>query len=171
MSMRSADYIGNQTGGYQIAGKWEQELLISGFDDNSFHLSMNGGFNPKKSPQRIDVHMGAQSRWFRGKNGPIESGTVTVNDYVDIDTASKLEAWEDEHEDPNTGNIKAAANYKRTSTVIRHAPEGTGLADREWQLFGCGIDGGLDAGEWTFEDNAQVQISFSMAYDSYKRSV
>jgi hypothetical protein len=74
-----------------------------------------------------------EKRKFAG-NPEFDDLSVSFQDYVDLNTAQTLLAWDQLVYDPNAGTIGLKANYARTGLVQMFAPDGS--FTRQYHLIG-----------------------------------
>lgn len=133
ITVLGANHLASQ--GWELQRKNTFEIIISGIDNTERLLTMSvvGGDLPSESNQVIEVRYGNSSVKIAGPYS-INSGTLTLRDFLEKDTEAMVEKWRGQVYDKRTQGINFAFNYWKTARVIQAAPDGTHI--REWKLHG-----------------------------------
>lgn len=133
-------------------GDADQSALIS-LASESFNL-------PTETSGVVEMHWLNESRKVAGKT-VFEDITLTLKDFVDVNTHQACLGWRREVYNPVNGAVGLAANYKKQATVEVFAPNG-GLM-RRWLLIGC-WPMSLNAGsvDHSSEDYNRIEMSLSV---------
>lgn len=91
-----------------------------------------------------------------------DSGDITVDDVVGMDTKSILMAWQALAYNVHTRKGGRMKDYKKTCTLIEYTQDFEQV--RSWTLHGCWISK-ISEGEFDKENDGKRQISATIEYD------
>lgn len=90
------------------------------------------------------------------------SGNITIDDVVGMDTKSVLMAWQALAYNVHTRKGGRMKDYKKNCTLIEYTQDYEQI--RQWDLFGCWISE-LSEGEFDKEQDGKRQITAKLEYD------
>lgn len=120
--------------------------------------------------EAITVNYGNNAIKFAGKPS-LNSISVTINDFIGLETERILEAWSSLVYNKNTQTVGKASAYKKRGYLIEYSPDYE--IAKVWQLEGC-WPGTITYGGYAQENSGQRQITmdlnidFALALDSSK---
>lgn len=120
--------------------------------------------------EAITVNYGNNAIKFAGKPS-LNSISVTINDFIGLETERILEAWSSLVYNKNTQTVGKASVYKKRGYLIEYSPDYE--IAKVWQLEGC-WPGTITYGGYAQENSGQRQITmdlnidFALALDSSK---
>jgi hypothetical protein len=91
-----------------------------------------------------------------------DSGDITVDDVVGLDTKSILMAWQALAYNVYTRKGGRMKDYKKNATLIEYTQDYEQI--RYWTLYGCFITG-IDEGEFDRENDGKRQLTVTISYD------
>lgn len=91
-----------------------------------------------------------------------ESGNITVDDVVGMDTKSILMAWQALAYNVHTRKGGRMKDYKKNATLIEYTQDFEQV--RSWTLHGCWISN-ISEGEFDKENDGKRQITAKIEYD------
>lgn len=91
-----------------------------------------------------------------------DSGDITVDDVVGMDTKSILMAWQALAYNVHTRKGGRMKDYKKTATLIEYTQDFEQI--RSWTLYGCWVSK-ISEGEFDKENDGKRQISATIEYD------
>ena len=89
-------------------------------------------------------------------------GTITVADYVGLDTKSLLMSWLYKAYNPHTRKGGRMKDYKKTCTLLEYTQDYQLI--RYWTLEGCFITG-IEEGDFDRENDEVRQLTVSISFD------
>ncbi len=144
------DELVSSTGSYKYTGCGKAITLS---------VATAGDLN--QSIDAIPVSYGNNAIKFAGKP-TLNSISISVNDFIGLDTERILEAWSALVYNKNTQNIGKATDYKRRAYLIEYSPDYE--VCKIWQLEGC-WPGSITYGGYAQDNNNIRQISFDLHID------
>ena len=120
--------------------------------------------------EAIAVNYGNNAIKFAGKP-TLNSISLTINDFIGLETERILEAWSSLVYNKNTQKVGRATAYKKRAYLVEYSPDYE--IAKVWQLEGC-WPGTITYGGYAQENNGQRQINmdlnvdFALALDSEK---
>lgn len=118
---------------------------------------------PSFQQQPIEVRLGNTSVKTAG-TPTFSDTTITLHDFVGIETYNVLYAWQSLSFNIKTGRVGLASDYKKTAYMIEYATDFSKVV-RVWKLYGVWITN-LSKDEFDISSNAQeVKINCSLSYD------
>jgi hypothetical protein len=135
----------------------------SGTNDNQKLLALNvvKAFVPHFSLEVLEYKRGNEKVKFAGTPS-YESGSLTVDDVVGIDTKNILLAWQAQAYDVHTGKGGRMKHYKKNCTLIEYTQDYEQI--RKWDLRGCWISA-LSEDDFDKENDGKRQITVTIEYD------
>lgn len=124
-------------------------------------LSVSSVGNLNQSIDALPVSYGNNAIKFAGKP-TLNSISISVNDFIGLNTERILEAWSALVYNKNTQNIGRATAYKRRGYLIEYSPDYE--ICKIWQLEGC-WPGSIDYGGYAQDGGNMRQISFDLHID------
>ena len=91
-----------------------------------------------------------------------ESGSLTVDDVVGMDTKSILMAWQALAYNVHTRKGGRMKDYKKTATLVEYSQDFEQI--RSWTIYGCWISS-ISEGEFDKENDGKRQITAKLEYD------
>lgn len=91
-----------------------------------------------------------------------QTGSITVDDVVGLDTKSILMAWQALAYNVYTRKGGRMKDYKKNATLIEYTQDFEQV--RSWTLYGCWISG-ISEGEFDKENDGKRQITADIQYD------
>lgn len=91
-----------------------------------------------------------------------QTGSITVDDVVGLDTKSILMAWQALAYNVYTRKGGRMKDYKKNATLIEYTQDFEQI--RSWTLYGCWISG-ISEGEFDKENDGKRQITADIQYD------
>jgi hypothetical protein len=115
-------------------------------------------------------HFGVEVLRYRRGNDEVtfagvptyESGSITVDDVVGVDTKSILMAWQALTYNVYTRKGGRMKDYKKNCTLVEYTQDFEQV--RSWTLYGCWISK-LSEGEFDKENDGKRQITAELQYD------
>lgn len=90
-------------------------------------------------------------------------GSLTVRDWIGVDTKGILMAWQHLAYDVNTDKVGILSDYKKNATLIEYSPDKQVV--RSWTLYGCWINS-IDEDAYSHQNNQdQREIRATIQYD------
>lgn len=119
---------------------------------------------PHFSLQVLEYKRGNDTVKFAGVP-EFQTGSITVDDVVGLDTKSILMAWQALAYNVYTrkgGRMGGKDGYKKNCTLIEYTQDFEQV--RSWTLYGCWISG-ISEGEFDKENDGKRQITADIQYD------
>lgn len=91
-----------------------------------------------------------------------QTGSITVDDVVGMDTKSILMAWQGLAYNVYTRKGGRMKDYKKNATLIEYTQDFEQV--RKWNIYGCWISG-ISEGEFDKENDGKRQITADIQYD------
>lgn len=134
-----------------------------GQDDSQKILALNVVKTsvPHFSVEVLEYTRGNEKVKFAGKP-TFESGSLTVDDVVGLDTKAILMAWQAQAYNVHTGKGGRMKDYKKTCTLIEYTQDYEQV--RKWELRGCWISA-LSEDDFDRENDGKRQITVTLEYD------
>lgn len=95
------------------------------------------------------------------------SGSMTLNDYIGLEVAGKIAAWQNLVYDPETEEVGLATSYKKRIILREMSPSYEII--RKWEIIGA-FPTSVDLGDFNNSDNSVRKITVALEYD-YARLV
>jgi len=128
-------------------------------EDITLSVASYGGPSVTISP--ITVSYGNSKVKFAGVPDFGET-SLTINDFIGMDTEQILYAWFKLGYDTRTQKIGRQKNYKKTAYLIEYSPDGA--IYRQWKLTGCWLSN-FSTGDFNQEGGSVRQLSATLQYD------
>lgn len=128
-------------------------------------LSIKSAFSPKTNISVLEVPYGNTKTKFAGVPS-YDNGTITWNDYYDLDTELILKAWQAAAFDDATGAVGDASNYKRTAYLTMFSP--SGRKARRWKLYNCWVSD-VNGDDFSNENNNVRGLAATFVFDKAVR--
>ena len=141
---------------------WSLEFPVEMGIDERFEVE---AARPKVTNEAKEVKYKNLSFWYKGKT-KTEPINVTFRDAIGASIYDKLEQWQREHTDMETGKGGYAALYKKTLILNMEDPEGGVI--QKFRLFGCFIQN-LDGGDLSQESDDIANVKLQIYYDKYRK--
>lgn len=109
----------------------------------------------------IPVNYGNNAIKFAGKP-TLNSISITINDFIGLETERILEAWSSKVYNKNTQTVGRATAYKKRGYLIEYSPDYE--IAKVWQLEGC-WPGTITYGGYAQDNSAQRQITMDLNVD------
>jgi hypothetical protein len=153
----------NSINGLPSAYADKAALPIEGSNTQQKLLALNvvKAFVPHFSLEVLEYKRGNEKVKFAGTPS-YESGSLTVDDVVGIDTKNILLAWQAQAYDVHTGKGGRMKHYKKNCTLIEYTQDYEQV--RQWDLRGCWISA-LSEDDFDKENDGKRQISVTIEYD------
>lgn len=159
----AADHIAAEAGTFepQRQNNFSIEIALEEADKDLIIMGLQGVPLPNESNDEIEIQYQNEKRYVAGPY-TVDSTTLSIRDFVDMDTRGALMRWRKKVYDPATGQMGLAKNYKKTANIIMTAPDGS--EERVCKLKGCwpqAVTGGnlsMDAGD-------QVLVEVTLRFD------
>lgn len=121
-------------------------------------------FNPPSfSQQPIEVRMGNTVVKTAG-TPTFSDGTLTLHDFVGVETYNVLYAWQALSFNIKTGRVGLAQDYKKTAYLLEYTTDFSKVV-RVWKLYGVWV-ANLSKDSFNNAENAsEVKIQCSISYD------
>jgi len=162
----SADHIAAAGGGFQpqLKSNFTLRMTPPGDANNAqvIELSLKTFPFPHMVTENPAINYMNGQRKYPGRT-TYPDAPLVVNDYVDQQTASVLEAWHNLVYNPVTGATGLCAIIKRQATLILFAPDGS--TERKWRLLGV-FPKEFDMGAGSMDDATANQITATLSIDS-----
>jgi len=123
---QAADHIAAEAGTFepQRANNFSIEIPLSGADKDLIIMGLEGFSLPQQKNETVTLSYQNEQRKVAGQVS-VDEATLTMKDFVDVDTRGAVLRWRKQVYDPQTGKIGLAKNYKKTGHVVMTAPDGT----------------------------------------------
>ena len=180
----SAQHISTNLASYEAARTGFFSLIVDDID-NIINAAYKGDRNDATANDKIAraqetlklnvvkapvPHFGVQVLEYKRGNDTVkfagvpeyETGSITVDDVVGLDTKSILMAWQALTYDVYTRKGGRMKDYKKTCTLIEYTQDFEQV--RSWTLHGCWISK-ISEGEFDKENDGKRQISAEIQYD------
>jgi len=159
----SADHIAAEAGSFepQRSNNFSFEVALSGADRDIIVMSLQATTIPGEKNDEIALNYQNEVRYVAGKY-TVDAGSVTLRDYVDVDTRGAVLRWRLQVYDPATGKIGLAKDYKKTAYIVMTAPDGSGV--RVAKMKGCWPTG-IGAANLSMEQAGEVLIEVPLRFD------
>lgn len=149
---QSADHIAAEAGAFEPQRKnnFAIEIPLPNADKDLVLVALQGFSLPKQGNDVVELQYQNEKRKVAGQVS-VDESTLTLKDYVDVDTRGAILRWRKQVYDPQTGKVGLAKNYKKTVHVVMTAPDGT--SQRVAKLVGAWpsadptIDLAMDGGD------------------------
>lgn len=124
-------------------------------------MSVSQASIPHFSQQPIEIKRGNSSLKYAGVP-QFTDGSLTLNDYIGIDTKAVLMAWQNLSYNVKTEKVGLASDYKKTAHLIEYTPDLQKV--RTWTLYGCWV-AGISEQDYSSDDNSKHNITVNICYD------
>jgi hypothetical protein len=139
----------------------EINLTEYGLDGNNITLAVDNFSGISNSNDEVELYFMNERRYVAGQ-AQFDAGTLTVKDFVDVETHRTLASWRNRVYDPGTGKVGWAAQYKKDANLVMVAPDGEG--DRWWTLVGCWPQQ-VNYGAFDYNGSDPVRMECTLRYD------
>ena len=180
----SAQHISTNLANYEAARTGFFSLIVDDID-NIISAAYSGdpaaaadGDKIKKAQEYLKLnvvkapvpHFGLEVLKYKRGNDTVtfagtpefESGSITVDDVVGLDTKSILMAWQALAYNVHTRKGGRMKDYKKTATLIEYTQDFEQI--RSWTLYGCWISK-VTEGEFDKENDGKRQVTADIQYD------
>lgn len=117
---------------------------------------------PSYEIETLEYRRGNDVVKFAGKPTFSGSSSLTIDDYVGLDTRSILLSWQRLAYDPYTRKGGRMADYKKDATLVEYTQDYEEV--RSWKLEGCWISS-VTADSFDRENDGKRTISATLVYD------
>lgn len=156
------DVLAQYKGGYEPQRQHTWLITIFGLPGaRNLELALRMGFLPSESNEEIEIPY-MNSRVYVAGKYMVDAGSITFNDYVDINIMGIIAAWRKQVYDPETGGIGYAKDYKKQAEIILYGP--SLKIERTWVLKGLWPQQ-INFGTIDYSSSDTVQIECTMRYD------
>lgn len=162
MANNFEDVIAQEKGAFEP--QRQHTWLITFFDlpgADVLELSLRTGFLPNISNEEIEIPYMNARVYVAGKY-MVDSGTLSINDYVDKNTAKIINDWQQLIYNPFTGAMGYARNYKKRGNIILLSPDFA--VERIWELVGCWPQA-INYGTIDYSSSDVVMLDMTLKYD------
>lgn len=123
---QSADHIAAEAGSFEPQRKnnFSVEIQLPNADKDLVLVGLQGFSLPKQGNDVVEIQYQNEKRKVAGQVS-VDESTLSLKDFVDVDTRGAILRWRKRVYDPKTGKIGLAKNYKRTVHVVMTAPDGS----------------------------------------------
>ena len=133
---------------------------ISGAQE-AIRLSVRAGFIPSFSTEEISVQRGNSTVYYAGRP-TYDAGTITLNDYIGLESQEALYAWQALVYNTATEKVGLASDYKKTAYILEYTPDYQLV--RSWKLIGCWPTS-ISEDAMSSDDSGVHKITCTMRYD------
>lgn len=160
---QSADHIAAEAGTFepQRQNNFSVEIALPGADKDILVMSTQGFPLPNESNDEVEIQYQNEKRYVAGMYN-LDTTSLTLRDYVDVDTRGAVMRWRKQVYDPATGKVGLAKDYKKTAYLVLTAPDGT-------QQRLCKLKGAwpqqVTGGSLEMSSAEQVQIEVTLRFD------
>lgn len=92
-----------------------------------------------------------------------DAGSLTVRDWIGVDTKGILMAWQHLAYDVNTDKVGILSDYKKNATLIEYSPDKQVV--RSWTLYGCWVSAISEQSYSHAESQNDRTIEATIQYD------
>lgn len=150
----------NYTGGLDNAER--DDFMNTTYAEQSLRLNVTTASIPSYSVSVLTYKRGNDIVRFAGAPSWAESGNITVDDVVGLDTKSILYAWLRLAYDPHTTKGGRMKDYKKTCTLMEYTQDYKLI--RKWTIEGCFITA-LEENEFNRESDEKRSIRATFTFD------
>jgi hypothetical protein len=180
----SAQHISTNLANYEAARTGFFSLIVDGIDNivsaaysgDSRDATANDKIARAQETLKLNVikapvpHFGVEVLKYKRGNDTVtfagvpeyDSGSITVDDVVGMDTKSILMAWQALTYNVYTRKGGRMKDYKKNATLIEYTQDFEQV--RSWTLYGCWISK-ISEGEFDKENDGKRQITAEIQYD------
>lgn len=145
---------------------FEVLLTLPGVDLTSITLAVETAFLPNMTNEEIELPFWNSRIWVAGKAN-YETGTMTIRDFVDPNTAAAVGIWYDRvYDHQNGGTIGLQVDYKaQGSFLVYSVGHDGGVPVRTYALEGVWPTS-LNYGTVDYTANDIVKMELTVRYDA-----
>lgn len=149
--------------GWELQRTNNFEISIEGIGETErlLTLSVVSGALPSESNEVMEVQYG-NSRIKVAGNYSIDSGSLTIRDFIQKDVEKLIEDWRATVYNKDTDGVGFAADYKKQARIIQFAPDGT--HERTWKIEGV-WPSAVRYGNLDNTSSGLKQIEITLEYD------
>ena len=122
---------------------------------------------PNITNSPVEVPRGNFRVRFAGQAEFTGMDSLTVVDFIGVDTEMIIKGWSDLVFNPETGLIGYASDYKKDAIVMEHGPDGSD--QRSWQIHGIWPSGVAFGDTLSYDGGEVKRITMTMTYDQAYR--
>ena len=148
---------------YEVQRNNHFELIIPKMGDD-FTLVVSRCNFPEIGVDVVELNYGNTKAKVAGLVN-LGEGSIDVRDSIIKDTEKKINAWQKQVYNPETGKMGWAHSYKRDCQVNQYAPDGTYV--RSWVLEGA-WPSNVTYGEGDYTNGDAKTITMTLQYDNAK---
>jgi len=159
----SADHLAAAQGSFepQRHNNFAVEIPLDNADKDLVLVGLQGFTLPRQSNETIELHYQNEKRKVAGQV-TVDEATLSLKDFVDVDTRGAVMRWRKKVYDPQTGKVGLAKDYKKTIHVVMTGPDGDTV--RVAKLVGCWPSSDPSV-ELTMEGGEKVLMEVPLAVD------
>ncbi len=155
--------IAQQEGAFEPQRAHTWTITIFGLQGSrDLELALRTGFLPTDGSEEIEIPFMNSRVYVAGKK-ILDTGSITLVDYVDKNIAGIIAAWRKMVFNPDTGAIGYARTYKKAATITLYAPDFS--VERVWRLSGL-WPANVNYGAIDYGTSDVVNIELTMRYDN-----
>ena len=136
------------------------EIVIDGLGEE-VTLAVSSGSLPEISNAVIEMHYFNGVAKVAGKT-EYADGSIEIKDFITKDIEKKLNAWQKQVYNPDTGKMGYVDEYKRDASIIQYSPKGD--MQRVWSLKGVWPTS-ISYGSLDYSSTEAKSITITLAYD------
>lgn len=140
---------------------WNGTTLDASASSGYITLAASSFTPPSVSISNIQIRRGNNAVKYAGVP-EFSDCSITLNDYIGIDTEKILMAWQKQSYDIRTQAVGLASRYKKNAWVNQYSPDGTVV--RQWVIKGAWLSS-LSMGDYSSDDNSVRRITGTIIYD------
>lgn len=176
ISTNLANYEAARTGFFSLIVDDIDNIVSAAFSGNPRNATANDKIARAQEVLKLNVvkapvpHFSVKVLEYRRGNDAVkfagvpdyETGSITVDDVVGLDTKSILMAWQALTYNVYTRKGGRMKDYKKNATLIEYTQDFEQV--RSWTLYGCFISK-ISEGEFDKENDGKRQITAEIQYD------
>ena len=176
ISTNLANYEAARTGFFTIIIDDIDNIVSAAFSGDTRDATANDKIARAQETLKLNVikapvpHFGLEVLKYKRGNDTVtfagtpefETGSITVDDVVGMDTKSILMAWQALAYNVYTRKGGRMKDYKKNATLIEYTQDFEQV--RSWTLYGCWISK-ITEGEFDKENDGKRQITADIQYD------
>ena len=176
ISTNLANYEAARTGFFSLIVDDIDNIVSAAFSGDRAAATDNDQFARAQETLKLNVikapvpHFTLQPLEYKRGNDTVkfagvpefQTGSITVDDVVGLDTKSILMAWQALAYNVYTRKGGRMKDYKKNATLIEYTQDFEQV--RSWTLYGCWISG-ISEGEVDKENDGKRQITADIQYD------
>lgn len=162
MSRMSAAHIAPQGGGYEPQRQNNFEVQLYGVPGADVIVLSTQSFAPSGAKNDV-ITLGYLNEKIKvAGQGSWDDAQLTVRDMVDQQTFASLMEWQKMVQDPITGFIGFASQYKKQGDVILMAPDGS--VERKFKMIGVWPTS-VKGAQLQHDQSGQYTVTVSLSID------